>query len=622
MDRNDCHAGRTTIILTLVLLSVLMSTCIEEEQQQFGDLNGIVTNEFGQPLEGAQVKAGTLVRTTLAGGNYYFKDIPAGTYQVSAEKPSYLPLVKDAMVTDGKETILDFSLSAGEPSLWLSDTLMTASHNPAYGEITVFANATWQVEVQPGWLSCSVSGGQGNKAVKISWIAYDGVESRAGDVIFRMGTIVRTLHVTQHASLKLMVNKAYLGNGVAGIPDSVYLRFNKPVTVKQIINEDNTCICEIGYTMKDQGYGLMFSYSCGRFGISFPVRVHVEASDGTKFNEIIQASFFDKTIPFEGRITDIFYLPDLKSCWIAQQEPNSLVRISAGEMMVEKEIPLDFKPRGVVLNPYNQLLYVIGGDPGHNQFDSTVYIFHPESGNLLKKVVIHPEEGGHPNYPTIFPYEIGFTNSGYGLILLQQDGASGLDWRILDSSHGDTVYFHDQNGFGTGLYQYFETIHTDHTGDHLLLTGPYHDHDIYRLDGSSHLISQLVVEMMSSGVFITPSRLSSRIYCGQLYAQFIMDPEGFMSSVSHFDNRNRGNADFCNLPGEEDVVYFVDMDYFYVLDYGLGATVMDCPTFFGFSFLTSSLDGKYVFSCRTGDFVSDFGFFRFEASDFWRYIEK
>jgi hypothetical protein len=117
-------------------------------------------------------------------------------------------------------------------------------------------------------------------------------------------------------------------------------------------------------------------------------------------------------------------------------------------------------------------------------------------------------------------------------------------------------------------------------------------------------------------VFITPNRINSRVYFGQLYDQFIMDLDGNMSQISYIDNRDNGNADFCYLQGKDDIIYFIDDYFLQVLDYGNSVTLMSCDIACEMRSLTVTLDGKnaYAYSGRyPGSSV-----FKFNTDDFWK----
>ncbi|MFC6232579.1 beta strand repeat-containing protein [Paenibacillus allorhizosphaerae] len=101
----------------------------------YGAISGIVTDESGNPLSGANVYTYNAFQTTSAGGTYTL-NVPPGTYSVYADKNSagYNKSTKDnVQVTAGDTTNVNFSYGA------ISGTVTNASGNPVSGA-SVFAS--------------------------------------------------------------------------------------------------------------------------------------------------------------------------------------------------------------------------------------------------------------------------------------------------------------------------------------------------------------------------------------------------------------------------------------------------------------------------------------------------
>jgi len=97
--------------------------------QPHGTLEGTVSSG-GNPIAGATVTANPLgaSTTTDASGHYSFV-IPTGDYQVTAHAFGYNDLTQPATVTDGGDTVLDFSLTQA-PSDTLDGTVSDTGGNP------------------------------------------------------------------------------------------------------------------------------------------------------------------------------------------------------------------------------------------------------------------------------------------------------------------------------------------------------------------------------------------------------------------------------------------------------------------------------------------------------------
>jgi N-acetylneuraminic acid mutarotase len=98
--------------------------------QPHGTLEGTVSDTSSNPIAGATVTVQELdaSTTTDASGHYSFV-IPTGDYQVTAHAFGYEDLTQPATVTDGGDTVLDFSLTQA-PSDPLDGTVSDSGGNP------------------------------------------------------------------------------------------------------------------------------------------------------------------------------------------------------------------------------------------------------------------------------------------------------------------------------------------------------------------------------------------------------------------------------------------------------------------------------------------------------------
>ncbi|HVE78254.1 MAG TPA: SusC/RagA family TonB-linked outer membrane protein [Gemmatimonadaceae bacterium] len=124
MSQSLYHPTRSVVRLlaTLVLswapavlsLSPGQLAAQDPAQAGVGRVSGAVTNETGQPLEGAQV---TVVNTTIGSltgpdGRYTLANVPAGAVQVRAQRIGYAPVTQTVMVAPGQTATLNFGLNA------------------------------------------------------------------------------------------------------------------------------------------------------------------------------------------------------------------------------------------------------------------------------------------------------------------------------------------------------------------------------------------------------------------------------------------------------------------------------------------------------------------------------
>ncbi len=201
----------------------------------------------------------------------FFTSIPVGSYDITVTKVSFLPQVRHVIIKEDEVSTLDVVLVAGEPNLEVSDSLLEVRYLAGHEMITVTANATWQVDNDCPWLECSQQSGIGNAKLTLTWTENAGAVKPTGSLLIKSGSIEKKVKVIQDFPLKLLEVHGYVGNGMEGIVDSIYLHFNRPVTVNHIINDWHTCLCEIHYRMVEGRKGVIFSYACGKLGGLFPV---------------------------------------------------------------------------------------------------------------------------------------------------------------------------------------------------------------------------------------------------------------------------------------------------------------------------------------------------------------
>jgi len=76
-------------------------------------VNGTVTDAFGTPIAGAEVTilGSGLSDITNQGGNYFIRDVPAGTYDILASKQGFVPSEPKQVTVDGINVFtVDFTL--------------------------------------------------------------------------------------------------------------------------------------------------------------------------------------------------------------------------------------------------------------------------------------------------------------------------------------------------------------------------------------------------------------------------------------------------------------------------------------------------------------------------------
>jgi hypothetical protein len=585
---------------------------------RYGVLTGVIVNEFGQPIEGALIEIDSETRKTDHKGLYTFKELPVSDYRVTAFKDGFIAKIKDIKIIENKINNLDFKLESGKSFLEISDSAFNITSVKKNIKIQISSNSGWKLNETPEWIQILSGSGEGNGEISIVCIENTGDIIRTDTIIISSGAISRRLIINQDFPVKLIINEGIIGNGELGIHDSVYLLFNKPIQIKHIKSNWEFCVSDIKYKQVDNDRGVMFSFSCADLGGTYPFTIEVQDNSGQILIKDFEVQYFTDRIKIEGQITCYKFIDYENRGWISTRIPNRLIEIALDSFKITRIIDLDFNPWSFVINPYNNLLYILSGYPYENIRDNRIYAYNQQSGLLEKSISFEPEVGEYPPYANIYPYSIGFTKSGYGVVLLEGGGG---DWKIIDSSNDDTTYLHNDNGSGPYEYMYFNKVHMNYDYSKLLLTERYGSCNIVILDELTHEFENLRPGSLTRGVFITPNRKNNKIYVGQIYDQFIIDLDGTLSKISYLDNRFDGSADFNYNSGEEGLVYFCDKDYIRLLDYNNSSTLMWCDAIYSLRELTASLDGNYTYAYKYIFDSPDSYFYRFDAGIFYRYLK-
>lgn len=93
----------------------ILWSCVLCTQGKAGDVCGVITDLFGQPLAGATVQTvdGTQRSTTDSEGNYCLRDLPPGSAQVSITLRGFHEHRSTISVQERMNTAADFALTAG-----------------------------------------------------------------------------------------------------------------------------------------------------------------------------------------------------------------------------------------------------------------------------------------------------------------------------------------------------------------------------------------------------------------------------------------------------------------------------------------------------------------------------
>lgn len=581
----------------ILLLCLIFISCNKDDNT--GNLSGTVTDTYGHPLEGATIDCQYSKTVTDNRGRYSFINLPSRNYNVVVTLEHYISLNRKVEIIENRESELDFFLEAGDPFLVVSDSVLEISSNRARLTFDIKTNSSWEISGSCNWVSCSELQGSGNERISLEIESNDSSLKRSATLIITSGNFLKSVQINQNSKLKLLSLKGIIGNDEIGVLDSVLLVFNKPIVNYSIVSDYIYCYPEIFDEIVQNGYGIRFAYGCARLAEEFPFLVKATAIDGEVFDQRITVPFYLNKLALDGTISSFSLLDDQRYCWITTQNPDAFLNIDLHSMTIKCNYGLDFTPQGLSYNYYNNFLYIYG--------DDRIDVYN-QSGNFIKTLSFE--------FPgtVLRAYTLVFCNNGYGVMLYQAMNR-GTSWKVIDSSKEDSMYYHPII-FENNHYLNFKNAWLNHNRNQIILLHDYASCDLSYLDDITHELTTITPASTTQGEFITPNRLDDRIYIGQLYDQFIMNPDFTISNVSYIDNKNNGSADFSYRENGENLIYFCDANTLRIMDYGNSSTIMSCENKYGLKDFIADTRGIYTY-------VHDYkNIYKFQATDLFSHINK
>lgn len=526
------------------------------------------------------------------------------------------------MIIGGETKYLDFVLQPITDFLLLSDTTLYLNSFAGNETIEVESNLNWVIESYPDWLSLSTLEGIGNASIEVSFYENQNIESKTGNIVFTTGGMAQTVEVIQYPKLKMLSYKGINGNDEKEYPDSVYVLFNRPINVESIEAWDSY-VAPINFTYTDNQYGFRFDFLGAEMGDKYPFTISVSDNEGGLFQEEIQVPYFYKKMEFEDQISDYLFLNDDKEILIAFFSPSKLIHYSIESETILNTIDLSayLAPVKLSFNPYNSFVYLMGSYP-NGVMDNPpidrpdVYKMNIETYEVELAFTIEPVEDDHPDYPKIYPLDIGFSELGYGTVLLQSLVLSGNTLRIIDSSNGDSLYVYPDDKWEN---LDFENCHMnyDYTKVYLFQEGDRASYGVF--DAQSQQIDYLTQEPNNNSYYITPNRRIENFYVCHYGSQYVLDLNNQHTIKMYLDaasvGRNQGSADFCYKSDYYNFILHSDVSNLYFVDYLTGEIKRKCNTVRPFEKLKSTIDGKYFFGVHYNEYEDKTEFIQFLVDD-------
>jgi hypothetical protein len=612
------------IIVGVISFPLFIISCDDKEQhgsiekKQYGSLEGIVINEFGQPLENVVLDIEGIKENfkTNYNGAFFIASIPIGEHKISAFKEHYLTKIQNVLIHTDQTSQLDFVLTSGEPYLSIdTDSIINTNSIAGNATISIKANVEWLVKNHSQWIKTSVEKGLGDDNIILNWQTSSEDTIRETLISIISGNISKTIKIKQQHPIKILSYKGINGNLEQGIKDSVLIVFNQPISVNSVVNEYHMYVPEIRYTLHEGNSVLRVSYGgAARMGNEYPFFISVNGENNETLQEHIKIPFYDKRIAIEGVICSSMLSDDEKYIWLATQYPNKLYCISLTNFDILREYSFpDIHFSFIVQNPYNKNIYAISYNGFEYIHDNKIYIINPDNGDVVDKIIFEPETQDHPQYPMIYAFDIDFLSNGLGLVLLRNPSMTGMKMKLIESYNNNYL-----KNSTISRFLDISKVYSNHDRSKLLLMEDYGGCTLHIFDQTTEKYSSILPINPTRSIFLTPNKTNSKIYFGQLYDQFIMDTDGTMSLKSYLDNRSNGSADFSYRQGDNNIILFRDDDFFRVLDYNTQRTLTrHCILYNANGFVTTT-NGEYAYFYHGYD--SESNFYRFKMDDIFHHI--
>lgn len=588
-------------LFTPIFLTVICLSACKKDEAPPVSITGTVRDANGAPIAGVLIKAihqpSNFETVTDQSGNYELSDLPYSDYYVvNASKSGYLGNTRTVKFDKGENTIqADFILTGIQIFLSLNQKTFLLDNNAQDLAITVQANIDWTITGNIPWVQYNPKSGQGNGSIIISIQANSGATTRTAELtVTGSGVAPQTISITQGTSLMLIDHTGLHENQDPS--DSIFLIFNKPVTVNNISSiEPNYLLDNVfSYMPGNTGFKFYCPYAalCNEYGFKFSVT----GPDNKEMNGIIYVTYYDRRIALPGTISPFILTPDNKTVWACTYDPSRLVKVDVETAEVKQVYNLPDNIFQIFLNEYNNLLYLV--PPSKNY----ISVYNPENGLHIKNIQFSPDSIDNQTYPSIYPLSVAFGKNGYGIVVLREVSGGLSRFKVIDSANDDalSIYYPIP---GTESRPGLTSVSYD--GKKILMRDAYDAPRIQILDTETHELSDqelLLAGLMSS---IRPSRINNKLFVGGLYTQFLFDLEtkNQVGATSYLSLLDQESADFTYNPSNDTEVYCMIpfKKQFEVLDYSQGMTLYSCATPQNLRNLTATTDRKRIIVARENE---------------------
>ena len=326
-----------------------------------------------------------------------------------------------------------------EPVISFGSTNDTINAEAGSIEISLKANCTWNAFSDVSWLDVKPNAGKGDTILECTWRANPYPQPRTASIIVQSGDVRKTFSILQAAydmgtQPQIVSCRGVMGNKMKDEDSYFEITFDQPVTVERWHMDMYQIDCKPTYL--EGNTVVRQNFPPAMMGFDLALKAIVSNKEGTSFTLNVTIPFYDKKFTTEGEIRYVLPSEDERSTWVSLSRPNKLIQLSLDDGHVMHDIDLPFAPGYICYNSYNKKIYLLPSNSDYNLgYSNRLCMIDPQKGRIEETISFEPSQNAHPDYPAIYPYELQFTNDGLGIVLLCEQGASGLEWRYIDSAN-------------------------------------------------------------------------------------------------------------------------------------------------------------------------------------------
>ena len=317
-----------------------------------------------------------------------------------------------------------------------SDELIEIGASAGLTSINLKANCEWIASADVSWLKVTPDKGTGNAVLNCEWTSNTEPQQRTATITVQSGNVKKTIRLVQAVSIMPQVvgRCGVVGNLMKNEESYFEITFDQTVTVESV--DLNMYSPSSGPKYSNDSKTIHYEFKAAKLGQNLACAIRVRNDSGVTYNYDVNIPFYQKKYPVEGGLMYALLSEDKQSVWVTTSEPNKLIELSLDDGHVMHDIDLTFMPGYICHNPFNNKIYVLPENTNY-EYNNFLCVIDPMSERIDETITFEPAPDAHPQHPTIYPYDLQFTNDGFGIVLLCARAATNKEWRYIDAANNN-----------------------------------------------------------------------------------------------------------------------------------------------------------------------------------------